>query len=106
MRAFLVDALRIKTFGTTESVGPTDKFGNARFNEGTQSVPEVSCPPYFTGFLSHPDDCKKFLQCAHGVTYVTDCAPGTVFNPAISVCDWPHSVPGCGEGYFFSVQSF
>ena len=23
------------------------------------------------------------------------CATGTVFNPALKVCDWPYNVPAC-----------
>ncbi|XP_046745946.1 uncharacterized protein LOC124403977 isoform X2 [Diprion similis] len=56
-----------------------------------------SCPPSFTGLLPHPTDCAKFLQCANGVTFIMDCGPGTVFNPAISVCDWPYNVKGCED---------
>uniref|UniRef100_V9IJ07 Chitin-binding type-2 domain-containing protein n=1 Tax=Apis cerana TaxID=7461 RepID=V9IJ07_APICE len=26
-----------------------------------------------------------------------DCGPGTVFNPAIMVCDWPRNVKGCED---------
>ncbi|XP_046476205.1 uncharacterized protein [Neodiprion pinetum] len=56
-----------------------------------------SCPPSFTGLLPHPIDCTKFLQCANGVTFIMDCGPGTVFNPTVSVCDWPYNVKGCED---------
>ncbi|XP_020289719.1 uncharacterized protein LOC109857630 isoform X2 [Pseudomyrmex gracilis] len=55
----------------------------------------ISCPADFTGLLPHPETCKKFLQCAHGATFVMDCGPGTAFNPLTTVCDWPYNVPGC-----------
>ncbi|XP_015519041.1 uncharacterized protein LOC107223760 isoform X6 [Neodiprion lecontei] len=56
-----------------------------------------SCPLSFTGLLPHPIDCTKFLQCANGVTFIMDCGPGTVFNPTVSVCDWPYNVKGCED---------
>ncbi|XP_011143294.1 uncharacterized protein LOC105185459 isoform X2 [Harpegnathos saltator] len=59
---------------------------------------EPKCPPYLTGLLPHQGDCSKFLQCANGATYVMDCGPGTVFNPAVGVCDWPRNVEGCEAG--------
>ena len=39
--------------------------------------------------------CKIF-QCSNGYLHTMPCAPGTVFNPEIGVCDWPQNVPGCG----------
>lgn len=57
----------------------------------------IACPRDFSGISKHPTDCAKFLQCDHGATFVMDCGPGTVFNPSISVCDWPYNVPGCGQ---------
>lgn len=57
-----------------------------------RSPPEAKCPAGFQGITKHPTKCKKFLNCANGITYVQDCAPGTVFNPILSVCDFPYNV--------------
>lgn len=65
-----------------------------------RSNQRVTCPQGFSGLLPHPETCKKFLQCANGATYTMDCGPGTVYNPITSVCDWPHSVPGCSSGNY------
>merc|ERR1712142_1432214 len=43
-----------------------------------------------------PGDCSGFYQCSNGYKTRQDCAEGTVFNPTLSVCDWPQNVPGCG----------
>jgi len=69
---------------------------NPNFGRDKSSYTEkITCPADFTGLLAHPETCKKFLQCANGVTYIMDCGPGTVFNPTFSVCDWPRNVKGC-----------
>ncbi|KAL3123442.1 hypothetical protein niasHT_004614 [Heterodera trifolii] len=47
------------------------------------------------GFRSDSKNCAKFYQCANGKWVPKDCAKGTVFNPALAVCDWPANVPGC-----------
>ncbi|XP_053597438.1 uncharacterized protein LOC103578371 isoform X2 [Microplitis demolitor] len=62
-----------------------------------QVIQPVVCPRDFSGLLKHPTDCGKFLQCDHGSTFIMDCGPGTVFNPSVSVCDWPYNVPGCDK---------
>lgn len=46
------------------------------------------------GFYPNPSQCTKFFRCVTGTRYDFDCAPGTHFNPLISVCDWPNSA-GC-----------
>lgn len=48
------------------------------------------------GLSPHPTDCAKFLNCWNGHAHVQDCGPGTLFNPKISVCDWPYRV-SCKE---------
>lgn len=52
-----------------------------------------SCPPDSIGrHLPHPFDCAKYLHCDITGTFIRDCGPGTHFNPAIEVCDWPQNV--------------
>ncbi|XP_026825303.1 uncharacterized protein LOC105281160 isoform X1 [Ooceraea biroi] len=71
----------------------------SQINKKLQRLQEPKCPTSFTGLLPHHGDCTKFLQCAHGATYIMNCGPGTVFNPAIGVCDWPHNVKGCEDTF-------
>ncbi|XP_018303194.1 uncharacterized protein [Mycetomoellerius zeteki] len=76
---------------------------NFNFEHGSAKYIEtkkIICPADFIGLLPHPETCKKFLQCANGVTYVMDCGPGTAFNPVTTVCDWPHNVPSCKTDKF------
>ncbi|XP_011630840.1 uncharacterized protein LOC105422952 isoform X2 [Pogonomyrmex barbatus] len=82
----------------------SDKFSPPNLNFGHDKAKyievKISCPTDFTGFLPHPETCKKFLQCTNGITYIMDCGPGTVFNPVSTVCDWPYNVPSCKTDKF------
>ncbi|XP_023209513.1 protein obstructor-E-like [Centruroides vittatus] len=44
------------------------------------------CPRQFGTFLD-PYDCFSFIECVFGKPVRKQCAPGTAFNPTISVCD-------------------
>ncbi|XP_012060148.1 PREDICTED: LOW QUALITY PROTEIN: uncharacterized protein LOC105623362 [Atta cephalotes] len=68
-----------------------------QINRKSQKLQEPKCPPYLIGLLPHHGDCTKFVQCAHGATYIINCGPGTVFNPTIGTCDWPRNVKGCED---------
>ncbi|XP_060533809.1 uncharacterized protein LOC132706475 [Cylas formicarius] len=61
-----------------------------------RSAQFVQCPADFNGITKHPFECNKFLHCGPGVSVVKECGAGTVFNPAISVCDYPYNV-NCDE---------
>ncbi|CAL2028025.1 unnamed protein product [Caenorhabditis brenneri] len=49
-------------------------------------------------FIADVDDCKVFYRCVWGRKVVMKCPSGTVFNPLLSVCDWPSAVPSCSGG--------
>lgn len=74
---------------------PVVKKHPPKYNPVDPSKSNVKCPPGASGLYPHPD-CFKFLSCDHGRTFVMSCGPGTAFNPALSVCDWPNNVD-CGH---------
>ena len=41
------------------------------------------------GLYPDPENVHKFYSCSHGKAYSMDCPGELVFNPKISVCDWP-----------------
>lgn len=56
------------------------------------------------GFFRNPDDCSKFYRCVdlwqngRGLTiYNFDCPVGTVFDEAVSVCNWPQLAAPCSN---------
>lgn len=64
---------------------------------------DLICPKP-DGLAPHPSDCSKFLNCYRGYPAVQTCGPGTVFNPKILTCDWPHNV-NCNQDQSFSGKS-
>ncbi|XP_054258708.1 uncharacterized protein LOC128983440 [Macrosteles quadrilineatus] len=70
---------------------PVVKQNPPKYNPFDSSNKAVKCPAGASGLYPHPD-CFKFLNCDHGRTFVMSCGPGTAFNPAIGVCDYPENV--------------
>lgn len=70
----------------------SENSGSSSGSGYTSSNLEAKCPPDGNGLYPHPSDCSKFLNCANGIAYVQDCAPGTLFSPDLKVCDFPYRV--------------
>ncbi|XP_071965977.1 chitotriosidase-1-like [Antedon mediterranea] len=47
------------------------------------------------GLFADSHDCSYYYECNGGRMWHRSCAPGTVFNPNIGVCDHAYNVPGC-----------
>jgi hypothetical protein len=43
--------------------------------------------------VADPRDCSRFYRCVWGDLVPMSCGDGTVFNPKLSVCDYPAQVP-------------
>ncbi|XP_033240431.1 uncharacterized protein teq isoform X4 [Drosophila pseudoobscura] len=51
-----------------------------------------ACPPQFSGVVSYPYDCHRYVNCHNGSPTIQTCAPGTLFNARTLVCDHPSNV--------------
>ncbi|CAB0039888.1 unnamed protein product [Trichogramma brassicae] len=65
-----------KTQDETYHYGWTQELFDEKFSEKGQVLPVEG-------------DCTKYQMCDESGCFVFDCGPGTEFNPAISVCDYP-----------------
>ena len=46
----------------------------------------------FTVFVSHPEDCSKFFICHGPRAFPIDCAPGTLFDKNLKICNHAYAV--------------
>ncbi|CAI4228124.1 unnamed protein product [Auanema sp. JU1783] len=66
---------------------------NKHDDTSNQSCVESGGPE---GYRRVSHDCSKYYQCVHGAWMERPCAPGTAWNPRLTVCDHKGNVPECG----------
>ncbi|CAK8672912.1 unnamed protein product [Clavelina lepadiformis] len=82
--------------GKPVSGNPFEKPGDCdNFYQANECL-DANGKPVSGNPFEKPGDCDNFYQCSNGYLHTMPCAPGTVFNPAIGVCDHPYNVPKCG----------
>jgi hypothetical protein len=56
------------------------------------------CGLYGQYYFPYYPDASRFIQCdSTGVFWIRKCAPGTIFDPKISVCNYPPVVVETGK---------
>nr|XP_026691566.1 calcium-activated chloride channel regulator 4-like isoform X2 [Ciona intestinalis] len=85
----------------TDTSGNTADVSNVAMMNLFLAPPPQSCVDKYGKPISgepfeKPGDCLHFYQCSNGELSILSCQDGTVFNPTISVCDYPYNVPQCG----------
>ncbi|XP_075911145.1 chondroitin proteoglycan 2-like isoform X3 [Petromyzon marinus] len=68
-------------------------------------VNPVFCQSKADGLYADPSDSHSFYHCSNSQTYHKQCPSNLVFNPAISVCDWPGAGAGAGQVAAATTQS-
>lgn len=86
---------RFEGFSSRLQEEPQSNRNQRQYVQRQETAP-IRCENGASGLFAHPLDCRKFLNCDHGRTFIQDCGPGTVFNDVFKVCDWPHKVD-CGS---------
>ncbi|XP_078489083.1 calcium-activated chloride channel regulator 1-like isoform X2 [Ciona intestinalis] len=89
----------------TDTSGNTADVSNLAMMNLFLAPPPQSCVDKYGKPISgkpfeKPGDCNNFYQCTNGKLVVLECQSGTVFNPNISVCDFPEHVPECSNIVF------
>ncbi|CAD6198805.1 unnamed protein product [Caenorhabditis auriculariae] len=64
--------------------------------EGCSAGEEEECSRH-GAFIADPEDCSTFYRCVWGRRVQMTCPSGTLFNPSLSVCDWPSEVKSCSK---------
>ena len=59
-----------------------------------EAQPSKQCPRKY-GMWADSTDCGRFVQCADGIVYPNQCAPGLAFSDIRGICDWPENVGTC-----------
>ncbi|XP_011183617.1 uncharacterized protein LOC105212916 isoform X6 [Zeugodacus cucurbitae] len=69
------------------------EFNNVALGHSRDPISQtIACPEGATGLYPHPLDCRKFLNCANGITNIQDCGPGTAWNAKLETCDFIKNV--------------
>nr|XP_002127942.1 calcium-activated chloride channel regulator 4-like isoform X1 [Ciona intestinalis] len=89
----------------TDTSGNTADVSNVAMMNLFLAPPPQSCLDKYGKPISgepfeKPGDCLHFYQCSNGKLVVLECQSGTVFNPNLSVCDFPEHVPECSNVVF------
>lgn len=80
---------------TTPTTTPTT---TTTITTSMQDAVYLVCTPNGKIFYPHPTDCNKLIKCElientdQYTTIIQTCPGGTMFNPDLQVCDWPHNV--------------
>ena len=70
-----------------------------RFNRSTILIlVQNPCGLYGQYYFPYYPDASRFIQCdGTGVFWIRKCAPGTIFDPKIGVCNYPPVVVETGK---------
>ncbi|KAK7076872.1 Cht9p [Halocaridina rubra] len=54
--------------------------------------PKPDCSQFPEGSVFPHEDCNKYWVCANGQAILELCAPGTLFDPTLNICNWEDNV--------------
>ncbi|XP_037078427.1 probable GPI-anchored adhesin-like protein PGA18 [Pollicipes pollicipes] len=80
------------TAGTTPATSAGTTAATSTAGTTATSAPGAFTCPQPNGLFSDPLDCQSYYNCGWGVPHHTTCPSGTLFDPAMSNCNWANLV--------------